>query len=257
MGFLTSFARGRLLVVGLILTFAGGGVLKSTISRQMNGVEATATVLEHISECSVEYRLVVADHNTEEPMACDAAVAFQNSMGSNKVTLLRNDFLRLRYAEAGGKTHEVKMAVAAALAHDAKVGAAIPVIYDPNHPDVVREPLTASVFAVEVGIVLLGLFLTVLGLGMGPVRIMKALAGNLRNAPMPATARKDWSEEAVGERLRAAAAQAAGAASSPAPWQSAASAAPAEMPVASPWATPGAEPRFGRASASSFGKRRA
>jgi hypothetical protein len=256
MGFMTSFARGRLLVVGVILTFAGGGVLKSTVSRQMNGVEATATVLEHISECNVEYRLVIADHNTEQSMACDAATWFQNSMGSNKVTLVRNDFLRLRYAEAGGKTHEVKMAVDAALAHDAKVGAAIPVIYDPNNPDIVREPLTASVLGVEVGIVLLGLYLTLLGLGIGPIRIMKALMGSSRGAPTPATAAVDWSEEAVGERIRAAAAKAAGARSSPAPWQSPI-AAPMDTPVASPWSRPSAEPQFGRASASSFGKRRA
>jgi hypothetical protein len=250
------FLRARAAVFGIILTVGSGLAMSSGISHQLQGVATTATVLDHSSECRVEYQLVVSDHRSDLPMDCDAATAFQNRLGSNKVILHRNDFVKLRYAEPDGRMHTVKVVAANVVAHAAPNGSSIPVVYDPIHPDDVKAPLTMNVLGLEFLLFLGGLYLLSLGLGIGPVRVMRALMGGSRSAPAPAAARMDWSEESVGERLRAAAAQAASAPSSPAPWQSP-SAAPAERPVASPWATANSDPQFGRASASSFGKRRA
>ena len=250
------YVSGRIAGVGLMLSLAGVVGLWSAISHQLNGVEATATVLAHVGECRVEYQLVVSDHRTDLPMDCDAATTFQKRMGDNKVILHRNDFAKLRFTEPGGQSREVKALEANLGAHNAPVGSKIPIVYDPAHPEDSRAPTTMGAMGGFLGLSLFGLFLTFAGFGMGPTRIFKALTGGSRGAAKPAVAGIDWSEEAVGERLRAAAAQAASGPSSPSPWQSP-SAASSDAPVASPWAATHSQPQFGRAAAPTFGKRRA
>ena len=231
------FFRGRVLAIGAILSVACGLAMYSTINHQLNGVATNATVLAYVAECSVEYQLVNSNRRIEQTMDCGAAAAFQQRVGTNKVILHRSDFVRLRYAEPGGKSHEVKAVEANVLAHDAPVGATLPIVYDPKHPDDARAPLTTRMVGVEFGMLLVGLFFLLLGLGIGPARIAKAFAGRPKPAFTPDIDEEEWSEQEMAARLRAA------AASLP--------------PSAPPWSTPDAQPQFGRAPAPTFGKRRA
>jgi hypothetical protein len=250
MGVLSS----RAATIGLILSVACGLAIYSTISHQLQGVETNATVLAYVSECSVEYQLVSQNHRTDLPLECDAAAAFQKSVGANKAILHRNDFVKLRYVEPGGKSREIKVVEANLVLHDARVGSTVPIVYDPSHPEDARAPLTMNVLGLEFALFLLGLFFLFAGLGMGPLRLAQSLMGGSRNAPKPAAKSLDWSEEAVAQRLRAAAA--AAGPSSPPPWQSPSAGSP-DTPFASPWAAGHAQPEFGNSPARSFGKRRA
>jgi hypothetical protein len=50
--------RTQCLTIGAILAGAGGFALYSDTTHQINGRPATATLLEHVKECAVEYQRV-------------------------------------------------------------------------------------------------------------------------------------------------------------------------------------------------------
>ena len=201
-----SYLRGRVIGFGLILMLAALYALVTGLSHQMNGVQATATVLAHVSECKVQYRLVVEDHDTTLPLDCEAATAFQNRIGINKVKILREDFVRLRYVPRGGKPYEAKVAEINVLPYQAP-GSQLTVVYDPNHLDDVRTPMTMGLLGAGAAVLLLGLFLVMLG--VGPSAIVRAFSGRPKQASAPAKPEEDWSEAAMIARLRAATAPAA------------------------------------------------
>src|SRR5690349_13829672 len=100
MGWAERFARGRergertrtlskvvrAFMFGGLLAGAGAWSMYSDTLHQLNGKPSTATLLEHVKECTVEYQRIGEDKR-KDPMACDAAEAFQRLIGSNKVKI--------------------------------------------------------------------------------------------------------------------------------------------------------------------------
>jgi hypothetical protein len=155
MGWAEWFARGReraararrlsrimqLVMFGGLLAGAAGWSMYSDTVHQLNGKPSSATLLEHIKECTVEYQRVGEDKR-KDPMDCDAAEAFQKLVGPNKVKIGKDYFARVRFSLAGGQTHEAKVEESRLGSFTLPVGASIAVVYAPDHPGDVRAVLT-------------------------------------------------------------------------------------------------------------------
>jgi len=166
------------LASGILLTLFSSILLPSSVWFQIHGIAANATVLEHIAECTVEYRLVIQDHSTQVPLDCDAATSMQKSMGENKVKLDREDYVRLSYALPDGKPREAKVKGNDVLAFNTPVGATLPIVYDPKDPDHLRTPLiTRPVLGIEMAMLLAGSYLLLRGFGVRPIGTVRAWIG--------------------------------------------------------------------------------
>src|SRR2546421_10551122 len=86
----------RLVVLGVILVGAGAFGLYSDTRHQIHGRPATATLLEHLTECTVEYQRV-GEQRRKEKSPCVEAEEFQQRMGSNKVRITRDYLARVRF----------------------------------------------------------------------------------------------------------------------------------------------------------------
>ena len=230
------FYRARLFTISAIVTVASGGVLYSSLSHASRGLEADATVLRSSSECKVEFQFKTADHSTTLPMECDAATAFQARVGANKVKLYRQDFLNLRYALKDGETHEAKIAAALVNGHGAAIGSRLPVVYDPEHPDDARAPLTGQVLAGTSGVFAVSLLLTLFSIGLNPIRLVRPLASRVPGADVPEETDTGASADAAVARMYAMSAKMAR--------------------TESPVAPAPAAPSFSQAGPPTFGKRR-
>jgi hypothetical protein len=61
--------RARVFVVGAIFVAAGGYGLYSNVRHQIHGKPATATLMEHIKHCTVEYQRVGEEKRKEQCLA--------------------------------------------------------------------------------------------------------------------------------------------------------------------------------------------
>ena len=71
----------------------------------INGRPATATLLEHIKSCTVEYQRIEESKQTEQ-WPCDRAEDFQRAVGSNKVKISHEFIARVQFPLADGRRHE-------------------------------------------------------------------------------------------------------------------------------------------------------
>jgi hypothetical protein len=151
--------RIQLFMLGGLIAAAGAWPMYSDTLHQLIGKPSTATLIEHIKECTVEYQRV-GEGKRKDPMACDAAEEFQRLNGSDKIKVSQNSFARVRFSLADGQIHEAKVAERTLGSNQLPVGAKIAVVYAPNHPDDVRPVLTwerlkVSLVLFAVGLVLL------------------------------------------------------------------------------------------------------
>ena len=80
----------------------------SDTTHQLNGKPATATLMEHIKTCTVEYQRV-GQEPRKDPMACDAAEQFQRLIGSNKIKVSHEFLARVQFPLENGRRHEAKV----------------------------------------------------------------------------------------------------------------------------------------------------
>jgi len=149
----------RGVMIGGILAAAGGWSLYSDTVHQLNGKPSTATLIEHIKECTLEYQIVGQDRR-QEPMACDAAEAFQQFVGPNKIKVSADHFALVRFPLADGRAHEAKVNESKLDSYKLPVGAKIAVVYAPDRPADVRAVLTwdrlkVSLIIFAIGVVFL------------------------------------------------------------------------------------------------------
>ena len=149
----------QLFMLGGLITAAGAWPMYSDTMHHLSSKPSTATLIEHIKECTVEYQRIGEDRR-KEPMTCDAAEEFQRINGSNKSKVSQNSLARVRFSLADGQMHEAKVAERKLGSNQLPVGAKIAVVYAPTHPDDVRPVLTwerlkVSLMLSGVGLVLL------------------------------------------------------------------------------------------------------
>ncbi len=151
--------RGRAFMFGGLLTAVGGWTMYSDTTHQFNGKPSTATLIERIKTCTVEYQRVGQDRR-KDAMACDAAEALQRRIGSSKIKVSRDFFALVRFSLADGGEHEAKVDESKLGSYKLPIGAKIAVVYAPDHPNDVRallswERLKPSLMLFAGGLVLL------------------------------------------------------------------------------------------------------
>ncbi len=138
---LTMRWRARAFMFGGLLTAIGGWTMYSDTTHQLNGQPSTATLIDHIKECTVEYQRVGEDRR-KNAMACDAAEAFQQRIGSGKIRVAHQFFALVRLSLADGREHEAKVDESKLGSYNLPIGAKIAVVYAPDHPNDVRALLS-------------------------------------------------------------------------------------------------------------------
>ena len=146
----------RSLMLGGVLAAAGGWSMYSDTVHQLHGKPATATLIEHIKECTVEYQRV-GESRRKEPMDCDTAEAFQRFIGSNKVKLSHDSFARIGFSLEDGSGSVAKVEESKLGSYKLPVGATLAVVYAPDNPADVRAVLTWERFKVSLIIFAVGL----------------------------------------------------------------------------------------------------
>src|SRR5512140_1819927 len=91
----TEYFRFNRIVTGVLiggtLTVGIGWSIGSDTLHQLTGNPSTATLIERVRECTVEYR-ITGENRRKEPMACDAAEALQQRAGPSKIKVSAERF---------------------------------------------------------------------------------------------------------------------------------------------------------------------
>ena len=149
-------ARTRYFVIGAIFAGAGGTNLYSDMMHQRTGSAATATLMEHIKECTVEYQRIGEQKRTET-WPCDLADEFQQRVGRNKVEISRRFIARVQFPLADGRMHEASADDVKLGSYTLAVGATLPVVYAPDNPADVRAAMSWEVLQVPLGLFAVGI----------------------------------------------------------------------------------------------------
>jgi hypothetical protein len=179
--------RIQLFMLGGLIAAAGAWPMYSDTMHQIVGKPSTATLIEHIRECTVEYQRV-GENKRKDPMACDAAEEVQRLIGSNRIKVSENSFARVRFSLADGNMHEAKVTERTLDSNQLPVGAQIAVVYAPNHPDDVRQVLTWERFKISLMLFAVGLVLVLIA-GAGQVAalfawVLRSRTLDADNAPL-------------------------------------------------------------------------
>ena len=157
-------ARTRNFVIGAVLAGAGGFGLYSDTMHQLHGRPATATLMAHIEECTVEYQRI-GEQERKEKLPCELAEEFQKRVGSNKVKLSRDLIARVRFPLQDGRVQEASVDDIKLGSIKLAIGATLPVFYAPNDPADVRAVMSWD--RIKVQLILLALGLPFLWFGCG------------------------------------------------------------------------------------------
>jgi hypothetical protein len=157
-------ARTRNFVVGIIFAGSGGFALYSDTMHQMHGRPATATLVAHITECTVEYQRI-GDQKRKDKLPCALAEEFQKRVGSNKVKLSHDLIARVRFALENGRIQDADVDDIKLGSTKLAIGATLPVIYAPANPADVRAVMSWQ--RIRVSLILLAIGLPFLWLGFG------------------------------------------------------------------------------------------
>jgi hypothetical protein len=142
-------------VIGGTLTVGIGWSIGSDTLHQLTGNPSTATLIERVRECTVEYR-ITGENRRKEPMACDAAEALQQRVGTSKIKVSAERFGLVRFSLADGRTHEAKVDEHTLDSYRLPVGATFAVVYAPDRPADVRPALTWDRLKISLGLLALG-----------------------------------------------------------------------------------------------------
>ena len=156
--------RTRNFVIGAIFAGAGGFGLYSDTTHQIHGRPATATLMAHIEECTVEYQRI-GEQERKEKLPCELAEQFQKRVGSNKVKLSRDLIARVRFPLQDGRIQEASVDDIKLGSIKLAIGATLPVIYAPDNPADVRAVMSWD--RVKIQLILLAIGLPFLWFGFG------------------------------------------------------------------------------------------
>jgi len=157
-------ARTRPLTIGVILAACGGYGLYSDTTHQINGRPATATLLERVRACMVEYQRI-GEQRRHEPWPCDRADEFQRLAGSNKVKITRDFLARVRFPLEDGRSYEASVDESKLDSYKLPVGATLPIVFAPDNPADVRAELSWDRLKIPLGIFAVGLVFLALAIG--------------------------------------------------------------------------------------------
>lgn len=157
-------ARTRNFVAGAIFAGAGGFALYSDTMHQLHGRPATATLVAHIEECTVEYQRI-GEPERKEKLPCELAEQFQKRVGLNKVKLSRDLIARVRFPLQDGRLQEASVDDIKLGSIKLAIGATLPVIYAPDNPADVRAVLSWD--RIKISLILLAIGLPFLWFGFG------------------------------------------------------------------------------------------
>jgi hypothetical protein len=161
--------RGRteVAMIGVILAAVGGGTLYLDARHQLIGRAATATLLEHITQCTVEYHFI-GEEKQKAQWPCDMAEETQRRVGFTKFKISRDFIARLQFPLADGRTHEAKVDDIQLGSISLPVGATLPVLHAPDDPSDVRAKLSWE--RVKIWLIVLAVGLAFLALALrGPL----------------------------------------------------------------------------------------
>jgi hypothetical protein len=128
-------------MIGAFLAVVAAIGLYANMKHQITGRRATATLMQHINQCTVEYQRV-GEQKTKEQSPCDEAEEFQRRIGPNKVKVSYHPIARVRFRLEDGRTHEANVAETSLGSSKLAIGATLPVVYARDNPNDVRAPLT-------------------------------------------------------------------------------------------------------------------
>jgi hypothetical protein len=157
-------ARTRNFIIGAVFAGAGGFALYSDTMHQLHGTPATATLMAHIQECTVEYQRI-GEQERKEKWPCELAEQFQKRVGSNKVKLSRDLIARVRFPLQDGRVQEASVDDIKLGSTKLAIGATLPVIYAPDNPADVRAEMSWE--RLKVSLILLAIGLPFLWFGFG------------------------------------------------------------------------------------------
>jgi hypothetical protein len=154
-------------VIGLIFAGAGASSLYSDTKHQINGRPSTATLMEHIKQCTVEYQRI-GEEKREEKWPCDLAEEIQKRVGRNKFKISNEYIARVQFPLADGRTHEASVDDIKLGSYRLAIGSTLPVVYAPDNPADVRADLSWE--QLKVSLILLAIGLPCLALALfGPL----------------------------------------------------------------------------------------
>ena len=133
--------RLRIFMLGAVFAMAGGGGLYSDTWHHIKGRAATATLMEHVKQCTVEYQRI-GEEMRKENAPCDQAEEFQRRVGRNKVAVSRDLVARVQFRLEDGRTHDVNVDESRLGSYILAPGATLPVVYAPDNPDDVRAKIS-------------------------------------------------------------------------------------------------------------------
>ncbi len=136
----------------------------SDTTHQLNGKPATATLMEHIKTCTVEYQRI-GQEPRKDPMACDAAEQFQRLIGANKIKVSHEFLARVQFSLENGRTHEAKVDENKLDSYRLPVGTKLAVVYAPGNPADVRAVLSWERLKVPLMLLAAGLVFLMLAFG--------------------------------------------------------------------------------------------
>jgi hypothetical protein len=156
--------RGRFFAIGAVFAAVGGYGLYSDVRHQINGRSATATLMEHMKLCTVEYQRV-GEEERKEQWPCEQADAFQRLAGSNKVKVSRDLISRVQFPLEDGRTHEVNVDEIKLGFYKLAIGATLPVVYAADNPADVRAKMSWE--TLKVPLIMLAIGIPCLALAFG------------------------------------------------------------------------------------------
>jgi len=176
-------------MIGAILAAVGVGNLYSDTKHQINGKPATATLMEHIKQCTVEYQRV-GEEKRNDKLPCDLAEEFQRRVGRDKIKISSDYIARVQFPLADGRTHETNVDDIKLGTYELAVGTTLPVVYAPGNPGDVRAEMSWERVGVWLIVSAIGIAFLALALG-GPLTALFGWAfggRTLRAAEAPLSA---------------------------------------------------------------------
>jgi uncharacterized protein DUF3592 len=149
-------AGTRVFVLGAILAGAGGTGLYSDAKHQSNGKPSTATLMEHIKECTMEYQRV-GEEKRNEKWPCELAEELQRRVGKNKIKISADYFARVQFPLADGRTHEANVDDIKLGTYSLAIGSTVPVFYAPDNPGDVRAKMSWEQVKIQLIMFVIGL----------------------------------------------------------------------------------------------------
>jgi hypothetical protein len=167
-------ARTKTFMVGAILAWVCGASLYSDTKHQINGRPSTATLMEHIKQCTVEYQRI-GEEKRNDKLPCDLAEELQRRVGQNKIKISRDFIARVQFPLAGGRMHEANVDDVKLGSYGLAIGSTLPVFYAPHNPGDVRAEMSWERVKVWLIVSAIGIAFLALALG-GPLMSLFAWA---------------------------------------------------------------------------------